>query len=178
MKNKSLERAMENFKNGDGQAFDYIYRNTYKVLFFVVHNIVRDRAAAEDILQDTYLTAFRKAGEYAQNNLLAWLTVSAKNNAINYFNRRKREHLTDFTAESAYIEGDFKMPDEDSFGIIALAENLLSETDFEIVVMCTIAGYKRREVAAIKNMPVSSVTYRLKTALGVLQKNMEKGGAN
>ena len=68
------------------------------------------------------------------------------------------------------------MPEEDSFGLLKLAQEKLSEDDYKIVVMCVIAGYKRREVAEILNMPISTVTYRLQSALETLKKNIQGGG--
>lgn len=55
-------------------------------------------------------------------------------------------------------------------GLIAEAEKILSSEDFEIVVMCAIAGYRRREVAKLMDMPVSTVTHRYTTALKKLKR--------
>ena len=68
------------------------------------------------------------------------------------------------------------MPDEDSFGLISLAKNLLDETDYKIVIMCSVAGYKRREAAKALDMPISTVSYRLKQSLELLARHV-KGGS-
>ena len=59
-------------------------------------------------------------------------------------------------------------------GLIAAAEKLLPPDDYEIVIMCAVAGYRRREVAKIKGMPVSTVSHRYKSALSKLKKYLEE----
>lgn len=169
MTKESLEKAVLRLKAGEREAFDYIYDNTYKVVFFVVHNIVRQRETAEDIVQDTYITALRNIDSYSSNNLLAWLTTIAKRFALNSYNRGKRERITDFQEEGEWLcRGD--MPDDDTIGLIKTAEKVLNAEDFQIVIMCAVAGYKRREVAKMMDMPTSTVTHRYTTSLQKLKR--------
>lgn len=175
MSDKALEKAVLALKNGDSRAFDYIYDKTYKVVFFVAFRILGDKHAAEDVVQDTYMKAVTNIGAYDRDDFTAWITTIAKNNALNEYNRQKRTSATDFSAEDGYREGSFSMPDEDSFGLISLAKRLLDETDYKIVVMCAIAGYKRREAAKALGLPISTVSYRLKQSLKLLAEHV-KGG--
>ena len=172
MAKDALEKAVERLKSGDMSAFDYIYEHTYKVVFFVVHNIVRSKETSEDLVQETYLKAFKHLDGYKTDSVLAWLTAIARNLALNSYKKGKRETPTDFEAED-YRFGAANMPDEDCFGLIKLAESSLSEEDFQIVVMCAVAGYKRREVSEILKMPVSTVTYKYLEALKTLRKKLE-----
>lgn len=174
MTKESLEKAMLRLKAGEREAFDYIYDNTYKVVFFVVHNIVRHRETAEDIVQDTYITAFRNMDSYTSGNLLGWLTTIAKRLALNSYNSGKRERVTDFQEEGEALRIE-DMPDDDTIGLIETAEKALSEEDFQIVIMCCVAGYKRREVAKMLNMPTSTVTHRYKTSLDKLKRIIDGG---
>lgn len=175
MTDKSLNRAVERYLQGDKSAFDYIYDKTYKVVYFVVYGIIKNKAHAEDIVQETYLKVFKNLSGFVHDNFVAWITTMAKNIAINEYNKLKREKLTDFVEENKYVPSDFRMPEEDSFGLIKLAQDILDEEDYKIVVMCVIAGYRRREVAKILDMPISTVTYRLKVSLETLKKNLQGG---
>lgn len=176
MSDKALEKAVEKLKSGDSRAFDHIYDKTYKVVFFVAFRILGNKHAAEDIVQDTYLKAMSNISAYNSDNFVAWITTIAKNNALNEYNRVKRQTATDFSAEENYREGTFAMPDEDSFGLISAAKKLLDETDYKIVIMCAVAGYKRREAAKALDMPISTVSYRLKQSLELLARHV-KGGS-
>lgn len=172
MKNDTLERAMMRLKQGDKSAFDYVYDNTYKVVFFVAHEVLRDKQSAEDVLQDTYVKAFESIGSYGGGNPLGWLTTIAKRLAINEYNKRKREAPAELDEKSL---GSVPPPSDDEIGLIALAESVLSEEDFKILIMCAVAGYKRREVAKILDMPTSTVTFRYHEGLKALRKKIEGG---
>lgn len=176
MSDKSLEKAVAKLKNGDSRAFDHIYDKTYKIVFFVAFRILGNKHAAEDAVQDTYMKAVTNIDSYDSDNFTAWISTIAKNNALNLYNKEKRQTTTDFSAEADFREGSFSMPDEDSFGLISAAKKLLDETDYKIVIMCAVAGYKRREAAKALGLPISTVSYRLKQSLATLAKYV-KGGA-
>lgn len=169
MTKESLERAVARLKSGDMSAFDCIYDGTSKVVFFVVHNIVRRREVAEDIVQDTYVSALGHLDSYSSDNFLAWLTTIAKRKALNAAKRASREKATDFQTDGEKL-GVTHLPDDEAADLISIAENALSKEDFQIVVMCAVAGYKRREVAKMLDMPISTVSYRYKAALDKLKR--------
>lgn len=174
MTKEALEKAVARLKGGDKGQFDVIYDATYKVVYFVVHNIVGQKEAAEDVVQDAYVNALTHIDSYESDNFLAWLTTIAKRLALNSVKKRSREVATDF-AENERAFGTTDPSDNEAAGLIAAAEKLLSPDDFEIVIMCAVAGFKRREVAKIKDMPVSTVTHRYKTSLEKLEQYL-KGG--
>lgn len=172
MKKETLDRAMLRLKQGDESAFDYVYDNTYKVVYFTAHSILRDRQSAEDVMQEVYVKALGSIGSYSDGNALAWLTTIARRLAINEYNKRKREVPTEFDETSM---GSATLPEDDEIGLLSLAEEVLSEEEFKIVVMCAVAGYKRREVAKLLDLPTSTVTYKYQEALKTLRKKLEGG---
>jgi RNA polymerase sigma-70 factor (ECF subfamily) len=69
---------------GDRQAFERLYHATSAKLFGVVLRILRERSEAEEVLQDVYLTIWRKASHYdaLQGGPATWLAMIARNRAI------------------------------------------------------------------------------------------------
>jgi RNA polymerase sigma-70 factor (ECF subfamily) len=64
-------------------------------LYRTARRLSRDRADAEDLVQDTYLKAFRAARQFqAGTNLRAWLFTILHNTARNRFRDRAREQVT------------------------------------------------------------------------------------
>lgn len=171
MRDTKLEKAVVKYKEGDKDSFDTIYDLTYKLVFFVAYEVVNDKTIAEDIVQDTYVKVFENINRYNSNSFTAWICTIAKNLAINYQNKRKRENTYD-DIESLNLgsSNDFA----ENYGVIDIARKILSEEDYNIVIMCVISGYKRREVSKILNIPVSTVSYRLKTALNLLKEELKK----
>lgn len=78
---------------GDRAAFAALYERTSAHLLGVVLRIQRDRALAEDVLQDVYVNVWRAASSFdaAQSQPLTWLTSIARNRAIDGL-RRKQAH--------------------------------------------------------------------------------------
>ena len=74
---------------GDRVSFATLYERTSAHLLGVVLRIQRDRALAEDILQEVYVNVWRAAASFdaAQSQPLTWLTSVARNRAIDSLRR-------------------------------------------------------------------------------------------
>ena len=84
-----LSRLLARASLGDRAAFATLYERTSSHLFAVVLRINRDRAQAEDILQEVYVNVWRAASSFdaAQSQPLTWLTSIARNRAIDSLRR-------------------------------------------------------------------------------------------
>ncbi|MEG2274498.1 MAG: sigma-70 family RNA polymerase sigma factor, partial [Clostridia bacterium] len=112
------------------------------------------------------------------NNFLAYLVTIAKNLSFNEKKKGGRSVYVDFTDnETTYDKRFSTMEQEDEVGVVDIAKKLLSEEDYQIVIMCVVAGYKRREVAEFFDLPISTVSYKYKTALSVIEQYLKKRGA-
>lgn len=173
MQNK-LEKKIAELKNGDGRAFDYIYDKTNRSVYFAVFYLLGDRMSAEDIMHDAYIKAMESIHMYrAGTNFTAWLCTIAKNLALNHIKRRSREIPTDFD-EEPYKYGT-KHPDTPY--VFDVAARVLKEDEYEIMMLCQVAGYKRREVAEMLGLPIGTVTWKNNEALKKLKKYLsEEGG--
>jgi RNA polymerase sigma-70 factor (ECF subfamily) len=138
--------------------------------------LTRNVENAEDLLQETYLKAFRHYGSFKPGtNLRAWLFKILKNTFINDYRRRKLvpPHV-DFAdiaegADSNLAAGGPQwMPTPET----ALADQSLDRElkralanlphSYKVVVLLSdIGGYSYREVAGILSIPVGTVMSRL-----------------
>src|SRR5664279_5540759 len=84
-----LARLLGRAGLGDRAAFATLYERTSPHLLAVVLRINRDRAQAEDILQEVYVNVWRAASTFdaAQSQPLTWLTSIARNRAIDSLRR-------------------------------------------------------------------------------------------
>jgi len=68
-----------------------IYREFYRYLYKPIMIMINDHAAAEDIIQEAFLTALSKAPPVEnEDHMKAWIKVVARNLTINYIRKRKR----------------------------------------------------------------------------------------
>lgn len=173
MKNDVLEQRINEYRAGKTSAFDAVYEMTNKAVYFRILYIVRDRMTAEDLLHDTYVQAMRNIAAYRPGtDFVAWLSRIGRNLALNHIQKRKREQLTDFEEESyRYGTSETQLP-----FIFDAARRILTEEEYEILMLCQVAGYKRREAASMLSMPIATVTWKNNEALKKLKKYLEKEG--
>src|SRR3982750_157769 len=88
-RSKELSQLLARAGVGDRAAFATLYDKTSSHLFAVVLRINRDRAQAEDILQEVFVNVWRAAKTFdaAQSQPLTWLTSIARNQAIDSLRR-------------------------------------------------------------------------------------------
>ena len=88
-----LARLLSRAGLGDRAAFATLYERTSPHLLAVVLRINRDRAQAEDILQEVYVNVWRAAQGFdaAQSQPLTWLTSIARNRAIDSLRRKQTQ---------------------------------------------------------------------------------------
>lgn len=82
--------------DGDQYALKCVYDATSAKLFGVILRILIDRYEAEEILQEVYVTVWRKAAEFdpARASPLTWLITIARNRAIDRFRARGNRPAT------------------------------------------------------------------------------------
>lgn len=75
----------------DRQAFRQLYGRTSAKLFGVTLRILKDRAEAEEALQDVYVKIWRRADRYVQGGYspISWLVAVARNHALDVLRARK-----------------------------------------------------------------------------------------
>ena len=95
-RSRELSQLLAKSGLGDRAAFVQLYERTSSHLFGVVLRINRDRAQAEDVLQEVYVNVWRAAQSFdaAQSQPLTWLTSIARNRAIDSLRRRQTEPHT------------------------------------------------------------------------------------
>ncbi len=79
-----LAAALARVAGGDRAALRIVYQDTSAKLFGVCLRILNDRSEAEDVLQDVYVTVWRKAGTFdpGRASPITWLVAIARNRSI------------------------------------------------------------------------------------------------
>ena len=113
-----LSRLLGRAGLGDRAAFATLYERTSPHLYTVVLRINRDRAQAEDILQEVYVSIWRAAGSFdaAQSQPLTWLTRIARNRAIDSLRRSRTQPQIQ---SSATLAGGAEPEDDSVYDTVA-----------------------------------------------------------
>ncbi len=80
----------------DPKAFEELYRLTSPHLFAVALRIVRERGAAEELLQDAYVSVWHHAGSYAAERAqpMTWLTAIVRNRCLDHVRKRELDTVS------------------------------------------------------------------------------------
>ena len=117
-----LARLLARSGLGDRAAFATLYDRTSPHLFAVVLRINRDRAQAEDILQEVFVKVWRAAQTFdaAQSQPLTWLTSIARNRAIDSLRRQQTQpRVQSFSAADGGGPGAESPDDKDVYDSVA-----------------------------------------------------------
>jgi RNA polymerase sigma-70 factor (ECF subfamily) len=127
------------------------------------------REAAEELTQDVFLTAWRKAARFDINRgrLSTWLMTIAHNLAVDRLRRetgvsRPTLVLVDEVPESAGLDEDAVVLERDA-AVRALAS--LSEAERRLLARAYFGGLTAREIAESDGVPLGTVKTRLRSAL-------------
>jgi len=165
---------------GDESAFRTLYREHVRPVYWIAHGILRSSADAEDVTQETFVTAWRKLPglELSGESLLPWLATICRFQAANRMRRRRHEqaHTTEAPDESIADTVDV----EDQVITAALADRIadeigtLSEIDREIFRLCASEGYAYQAAADELGVTAGAVRNRLSRVRSQLRDAVEE----
>ena len=144
-----------------------------------------DQEQANDLVQETYLKAFRFIDKYQEGtNAKAWLFKILKNAYINEYRKRsKRPNRVDFEEIISYHDGDnerfsgyFDLREEMFENMmgdeVTMAINSLPVEFRTVILLCDIEGFTYEEISKIINVPIGTVRSRLFRARNILKEKL------
>jgi RNA polymerase sigma-70 factor (ECF subfamily) len=180
------DRLVELARARDLNAFEALMRRHNRRLFRVTRGVLRDNAAAEDAVQETYLRAFTRLDSYRPTGKFgAWLMRVALNEALMMRRRVRRD-----TVSLEEIGGDVALPADsaaneapsaEQFVEAAYARTLLEHAidalpeNFRMVfVLRVVEGLDVRETAECLELNPTTVRTRLFRAQRLLRGELVK----
>lgn len=177
MSRKLSDSVLDGLRRGDAAAFDAIYDDYRPRIFAFLVRLTKNRALAEDLLQETFLRLARCAPDLDRaTNLRAWLFRVARNLVIDH----QRWALLDFdrlfelslwprpVTDAAATPLDLAEASETSLRLErALAE--LSAEHREVILLICVEGMEPSEAADVLAVPSATVRKRLSRARERLQ---------
>jgi len=150
---------------GDREAFGALYDRHVRPVYWQAYAVVGRSDAAEDVAQETFVTAWRRLPAVAENaSALPWLLVTARYLALNA--RRgevRRERRTAEMPDDVAATDDVAVAAEasDVRAEIARAVDRLSDTDRRLYELCLEDGLTYAEAADRLGLTHASVRNRL-----------------
>jgi RNA polymerase sigma factor (sigma-70 family) len=166
-----LAEALGRAGAGDRVAFRRVYEATSAKLMGVCLRILHDRQLAEDVLQDTYVTVWRKADSFdaSRASPITWLVTIARNRAID------RLRSGGALRRAAPVEAALDLADD-----APPADAVVEQADEARRLTGCLSELDERTARAIRTAFFEGVTYevlaeREQTPLGTMKSWIRRG---
>ncbi len=163
---RSEAALVRSAQGGSAEAAEELFRRHWPAAHRAAWLVVHDAAAAEDIAQEAFMSAFRSLGRFDRRRPLGpWLHRIVVNRAIDWSRSRalRPETGSDALPEPVAPEATGELGE----GIVAALADLGPEHR-AVVVLRHVLGYTPGEIAAILELPRGTVNSRLRRALDAL----------
>jgi RNA polymerase sigma-70 factor (ECF subfamily) len=178
-----VDRARE----GDAQAFGQLVRRHQQRIHRLAIHLLRDRAEAEDVMQETFVRAYRALARFdGRSEPYTWFYRIAVNLSLNTLRSRKSRRTT---TESDDARLDAILSDKQTAAdapddaarnqmYAALSQGIeeLSDTLRTTLVLVCIDGRSHEEAAVILGAPEGTIAWRVHEARRKLKEYMIKRG--
>jgi RNA polymerase sigma factor (sigma-70 family) len=184
-KSHELAQLLARSGLGDRRSFAQLYERTSGHLLAVVLRIQRDRALAEDLLQEVYVSVWKAAASFdaARSQPLTWLTHIARNRAIDSLRRAQAQPRLESTTrdddddrpDAQEAQADDSPGPLDLLGLASQKRELsacmekLTPPQRQSVALAFFDGLSHAEVAAQLREPLGTVKSWVRRALNTLK---------
>jgi len=163
-------------RSGDQSAMAALYDRYSSIVYSVALRVLGDTGAAEDVLQDVFMQLWRNPGLFDSNrgSLGAWLSVIARNRAIDGLRKRRPENdiedvvlsvETDLAAEADRARTAEKV--RSVLGTMPGPQRAALE-------MAYFEGLTHTEIAAKTGEPLGTIKTRIRAGLTTLRKAFQE----
>ena len=159
-------------RNGDEYAMASLFDRYSKIVYSVALRVLRDPAAAEDVLQEIFMQLWRNPDGFvaSRGSLGGWLAVVSRNRSIDAL-RRKRP--TECVEEMA-LASNYNLADEaERNNMMEKARGVIHQLPAEqrkTLEMAFFDGLTHSEIAEMTGAPLGTVKTRIRSALTTLRK--------
>jgi RNA polymerase sigma-70 factor (ECF subfamily) len=175
--------TMERVARGYLGALHRLYEQHGAMAFSIAYRITGDRTAAEDVVQEAFLGAWRNAARYvdARGSVRTWLLAIVHHRAIDAI--RRRRPTTELPEPESSLPAALTLPDTwaevserlDRDAVLA-ALSSISEVQREAIELAYFGGLTQTEIAERTGVPLGTVKGRMRLGLQGLRAAMLAAG--
>lgn len=175
---ENIEQLIELCKTGDQRAQMEVYNRYYKAMFNAAYRIVKDKFEAEDIMQDSFLSAFTKLDKLKDPKTFgSWLKKIVINNSIYHYNKNAKYSEVPLDDVLYKVEDSSGIPDNYEFTNIKAKQVLDSmktlKDNYRIsLTLNLIEGYDYDEICEIMDMSYANCRTTISRAKESLRNKM------
>lgn len=165
----NISHLVEKIKKGDNKSFEKLYKLTEREVWFTCISFLKNETTAQDIMQETYITAFLKIQSLEKSSQIrSWLNRIAVNKCKNYLKGNGEIQLDDEIFENqAIVDERISIPEEYISDkakreiILSIMQEVLSDVQYQTVIMHYFNEMTVDEIAEVFECSRGTVLSRL-----------------
>ena len=165
----NISHLVEKIKKGDNKSFEKLYKLTEREVWFTCISFLKNETTAQDIMQETYITAFLKIQSLEKSSQIrSWLNRIAVNKCKNYLKGKGEIQLEDEIFENqAIVDERISIPEEYISDkakreiILSIMQEVLSDVQYQTVIMHYFNEMTVDEIAEVFECSRGTVLSRL-----------------
>ena len=161
-----------------GGAFERFYDRQSGAAFSLAHRIVGDRTAAEDVIQEAFLSIWRSKAHYdpSRGSVRSWTLGIVRNRAIDALRRgaSPTRHLDQ--DDEAVLEGrpaeeltDAEALRRDTAQKVRGAIEMLPHEQLQVIALAYFGGFSQSEIAEMLSAPLGTIKGRMRLGMEKLR---------
>ena len=165
--------------NGDMRAFELLVKQYERLVFYVVHRLVKEQQAAEDICQEVFIKVYNSLVRFNfQSKLSTWIARIAYLTSINHLRKYNREKASDYpeNIENYHFTADTPeqlLTRKDTANYVGQLILQLPEKYRTVLTLYHLNEFSGPEIEEITGMPEGTVKSYLFRARKLLKEKLE-----
>ena len=177
----NISHLVEKIKKGDNKSFEKLYKLTEREVWFTCISFLKNETTAQDIMQETYITAFLKIQSLEKSSQIrSWLNRIAVNKCKNYLKGKGEIQLDDEIFENqAIVDERISIPEEYISDkakreiILSIMQEVLSDVQYQTVIMHYFNEMTVDEIAEVFECSRGTVLSRLNYSTAKMKTSIE-----
>ena len=173
MLNLADEDLMQLVRRGDSAAFEVVYERHATAAFSLAYRMVGTRNAAEDVVQEAFLSLWRSGARYdrTRGSVRTWVLSIVHNRAIDALRRamvHERRRAGDEGIEERFEareRTDVEAARNDEAREVHAALRSLPDEQCKVIELAYFGGFTHSQIADMLGMPLGTVKGRMRLAL-------------